>query len=229
MLPFKSILLMFLLSWFNFSNSQDLEEILEPKCDGKKIEYSISVNLKEYIDNDHNIDNREIYTTLKDLKDKKIALFTGTYVEDIEEKFNNVENYPDVEVLSYLVSQGVYDAGITFEESARAIQMFTNALSIFPETLHEVECGFGFPKENTQLRDEINSYIDENPDNFASIKKTWLYINSDTTSFNTTLGGKGKTLNVIAKAQTIEPYCYVRKANNATVGAEVEYIYKFAR
>ena len=34
---------------------------LEPQCDGSTIKYPVQVNLREYLDNENNIDNRTFY------------------------------------------------------------------------------------------------------------------------------------------------------------------------
>ena len=54
--------------------SQDVSELIQPKCKNKKIEYSILVNMKEYLEHDNNIDRREFYSTIDDIKTKKVGI-----------------------------------------------------------------------------------------------------------------------------------------------------------
>ena len=70
------VLFFLLLVLTNTQNQKDLtteeQELLKTKCDENKIAYSIKINLQKYLDNDHNIDGREIYKKFSDLKSKKL-------------------------------------------------------------------------------------------------------------------------------------------------------------
>ena len=57
---FKKILILLVsLISIKISNSQNITELIQPKCDGSTIKYSILANLSEYLENEKNIDNRE--------------------------------------------------------------------------------------------------------------------------------------------------------------------------
>lgn len=59
----KPLLITLILSLLEASNLQNIEELTIPKCDGKKIEYSIYAKLDEYLKNENNIDV-EIFTKI---------------------------------------------------------------------------------------------------------------------------------------------------------------------
>ena len=66
--------LIFLLS-IQIISSQNASELIQPKCSSKKIEYSIVANMKEYLTHENNIDGREFYSTIDDLKSKKVGIY----------------------------------------------------------------------------------------------------------------------------------------------------------
>ena len=219
-------LILFLLTLISTSNSQDIEELLKPKCDGKKIEYSIYANLKEYLDNENNIDQRKIYNSLEDLKDKRFGYLSGTYLGDLD--FGNIREFDSINDLNYKLIGHEIDVGIYIDEIALSIQMLTNEISIFQQPLLSVDCGFGLQKEKTALQNELNQFIQKNPSLLENLKKHWELINMDSATIDiTTLKGTKGTLNIVAKKLS-NPYSYVRASDNEVVGAEVEFIYKFA-
>ena len=74
-----------------FSYSQNIEELIQPKCDESNMYFSIVGNMREYIENDNNLDGREIYENLDDIKTKKIGVLNGSdYNSSI---FQNVTIY----------------------------------------------------------------------------------------------------------------------------------------
>ena len=73
------IYVLFFLATLIVSNSEKIEELLQPKCDGKTIKYSILANITEYLENQKNIDNIEVYEKIEDLKSKRIGIYTPTY------------------------------------------------------------------------------------------------------------------------------------------------------
>ena len=45
-----------LLLFAHISYLQNIDELIQPKCDGKNIYYSIVGNMKDFIENDNNLD-----------------------------------------------------------------------------------------------------------------------------------------------------------------------------
>ena len=54
----KIIIVIFLL--IKISSSDNVDELLKPRYDGNNIYYSMIINMKGYIENDYNLDKREI-------------------------------------------------------------------------------------------------------------------------------------------------------------------------
>ena len=49
---FQNLLALVLILSFSFSSLQDVEELIKPKCVDGTIKYSISANLKDYLENE---------------------------------------------------------------------------------------------------------------------------------------------------------------------------------
>ena len=207
------------------SNCQSIDELLEPKCDGTKIEYSILGNISEYILYENNIDGRELFTSANQFQNKRFGMVKGTYLGDSTYNiFQEVETYDD---LVYLLIFKIVDVGIVYDEAANNIQKFTNEVSKFPETLLNVSLGFGLQKENETLLNQLNEFMDKNPDLFTNLRIEWDVMKLETQYLNKTLEGTAGTLNVITKNRS-QPYSYIRE-DGSLVGCEIDYIYRFAR
>ena len=83
--------IIFLLLLSAIINAQNISEIVEPKCDGETIKYSIYANLSEYLENVENIDGRELYESLDDLSSKKVGTLKGLYFN--RDNFENIVEY----------------------------------------------------------------------------------------------------------------------------------------
>ena len=97
--------LIFLLS-IQIIFSQNVSELIQPKCSSKKIEYSLVANMKEYLEHENNIDGRELYSTIDDLKSKKV----GTLSFFILDGFENVEKYDSYDDLTDALRKHKIDA-----------------------------------------------------------------------------------------------------------------------
>ena len=225
---FKILFLLFLLS-LKLSNSQSIEEAIKTKCDGKTIKYSIYAKLKEYLENEKNIDNRDIYLQLSDLKNKRIGIYKPTYRDEAKLKslFNSIEEYDNKDNLVTDIIKNKIDGGIFFHGLANSIHMNSNILSAFPDSLYSVNLGFGLQKNNEDLKKQINEFINESKKDFQNLEVHWDMTNIDAGFLDTNLTGN-KTLKVIAKTDS-SPYCHLRPFDRAFIGAEVELIYKFAK
>ena len=67
MTPKIIFLFIFLLKIFSLN---EIDELLKPRIDGNNIKYSMLINTKNYIENDGNIENRELYESVDDLRNK---------------------------------------------------------------------------------------------------------------------------------------------------------------
>ena len=79
---------------------QNVSELFQPKCSNRKIEYSILADMKEYLayDKNNNIDGREFYLTIDDLKSKKVGILSFNNLDG----FTNVEKYNSIDDLFML-------------------------------------------------------------------------------------------------------------------------------
>ena len=93
----KMVLALDLLILFGISFSQNIENLIEPQCDGRTIKYSIFANFKEYLENEKNIDGNEIFESLEVFKSKKLGTLSGTYYD--KTNYNLVIEYDSYDKL----------------------------------------------------------------------------------------------------------------------------------
>ncbi len=123
----KNIYLALFLVFLSFELiiSQTTDEDLEAECTKDTIDYKISINLTKYLENENNIDKREIFSSLDDLKDKPIGVYVGSPYYG----FNNTIEYDSIdEVLKDIRSHKI-DAIICDSPSANYSQITTNDLT----------------------------------------------------------------------------------------------------
>ena len=65
-------------------------------CSKKQIQYTILADMMTYLDNENNIDGRELYSSLDDLKNKKLGTFS---ILTIDKSFKNVIQYKNYDEL----------------------------------------------------------------------------------------------------------------------------------
>ena len=92
----KSINIINFLIIFEISITQNIENLIKPRCDGRIIKYSIFAHLEEYLENEKNIDGSEIFYNLEVFKSKQLGTLSGTYInktilQSIKE-YDNFEN-----------------------------------------------------------------------------------------------------------------------------------------
>ena len=85
------LLIVINLRLIEFSITQTLEDLLNPKCDGNNLSYSIIANLEEYLKYQNNIDGREMFDSLKIFKTKTLGTISGTYYN--KTNFQSVKEY----------------------------------------------------------------------------------------------------------------------------------------
>ena len=226
---FKRLFLLFILLSLKISYTQNIEEAIKTKCDGNTIKYSIYANLKEYLENENNIDNTETYEKLADLKSKRIGIYKPTYADDqkLKSLFDDIKEYDNKDNLVTDIIKNRIDGGIIFSGLANSISMNSNILLAFPKPLYPVNLGFGLQKDNVDLKNEINQFINDTKKDLKDLELYWDLVNSEAGYIDTNITGN-TTLRVIAKIDS-SPYCYLRQFDNAFIGAEVDLIYRFAR
>ena len=83
-------------SLFQISSSQDFSELVQPMCSKKQIKYTIVADMMTYLEKENNIDGRELYSSIDDLKEKKLGTFS---ILTIDESFKNVIQYKNYDEL----------------------------------------------------------------------------------------------------------------------------------
>lgn len=101
--------------------NDDIKSLLQTKCDENKIQYIIKANLKEYMEKENNLDGREIYRDLSDLKSKRIGVCKGTYLGD-NLIFDSVTEYENQDILMQKLKNHTIDGGIIFSGLAVTIR-----------------------------------------------------------------------------------------------------------
>ena len=221
-----ALFLMLLIS-IKFTNSQEIEELIEPKCDDKTIKYSIFANLSEYLENENNIDNREIFKNLDDLKTKRVGTLSDLYFDT--SKYDNITKYDSYDEMVEDLRHYKLDAIIVDDGIGNKTQMFTNDISKLPDLVELVLIGFGLQKDNKELTEQLNNFLGrkELGDRRESEKTKWLGINYLVKTLDRNLTGENGTLNVIVRLKN-EPYSY-KGENGEILGSEISFLYGFAK
>ena len=221
-----ALFLMFLIS-IKFTNSQEIEELIEPKCDGKTIKYSIFANLSEYLENENNTDNREIFKSLNDLKTKRVGALSDLYFDT--SKFDNITRYDSYEEMVEDLRHYKLDAIIVDDGKGNITQMFTNDISKISDLVELIQIGFGVQKDNKELTEQINNLLQDK--NYITIMNSerakWLGINYLIKTLDRNLTGENGTLNVSVRLKN-EPYSY-RDENGNILGSEISFLYALAK
>ena len=204
-------------------NTENISEIIEPKCDGETIKYSLYANLAEYLENENNIDGRELYQSIDALKSKKVGTLSGFYFD--RSKFDNIIDYNSYDDLIGDLRKHKLDAIVLNDGTGNNTQMFTNDISIFPDRPTLVDIGIGFQKDNVTLLNQVNQFI--NKKNSEEKRQEWLGINYQMQYINKTLSGENGILNVVVLLDN-PPYSYKDKHGEMT-GGDIDFIYDFAR
>ena len=202
-------------------NTQNISEIIEPKCDGETIKYSIIANLSEYLENENNIDGREFYNSMDALKSKKVGVLSGfDYNRSL---FDNAIEYNSYDDLIDDLSKHKLDAIVLHGGTANNVEMFTNDISKFKG--ERMLIGVGLQKDNVTLLNQINDFLVVAMN--TTKKEVWLGINYQIQYINKTLSGENGTINVVTILNN-PPYSYRDKSGEIT-GADIDFIYGFAK
>ena len=84
--------------------------------------------MKEYLENENNIDGRDLYSTIDDLKSKKIGILPFFTLDD----FPNVEKYNSLDDLLDALRKHKVDAILVDNSLSNYTQILTNELSQIP-------------------------------------------------------------------------------------------------
>ena len=207
---------------FLISYSQNISELIQPMCSKKQIQYTILADIMTYLDNENNIDGRELYSSIEDLKDKKLGTFS---ILTIDKSFKNVIQYKDYDELMSDLRKHKLDGILVDSSTANYTQSFSNDLSVIPGNAGIISPAFVAQKDS-DIFQKLLEFYENNSDNLYFIFYKWMGINDDGKFINKTLTGK----NGVIKAMCINlpPFTY-KDENGELIGLEVEILYEFAR
>ena len=209
------------LLFVQISYSEDINELILPKCDGKNIYYSIIGNMKDFITNYNKIDGSEIYEEIDDIKKKKIGALKGSsYNTSIFKNVSIYEKYDDLinDLKKYKLDVIIMDNGIS-----NYTQAFDMDISFLEKSTGSNKYAFGFQKNNTKYLNELNEFLEIFITNIGN-RKDNLGFNDETANID--LKGGNGTINVIYRTN-IPPYSYRFKGD--IIGNEISFIYTFAK
>ena len=204
------------------SFSDDINDLLKPRLVGNNINYSILVNMEQYIENDNNLDGREIFSSLDDLSDKKIGVLKGNVYD--QDKYKNTTIYNTTENIFDDLRKHKIDGAIMESGVGKYIEAFSLDLSHFDESFGLRYVAYGFQKDDTKYINEMNDFLDYFRGPIGSRKSDYGY--DDEASTLDDLKGENGTINVTFRLD-VPPYAY--KLNGDIVGGEILFIYTFAQ
>ena len=202
---------------------QNVSELIQPKCTNKKVEYSILANMEEYLDNENNIDGREFYSTIDDLKSKNAKVGTLSFFQ--LDDFTNVEKYNSLEDLLEALRKHEVDAIFTDISFANFSQINSSTYSQIPGEVNLFNLTFVCEK-NSDIYEKLNEFQSKNKQSgkFQKTYYKWMGINEDGYYINKTLVRN----NGILKALVFyyPPYVF-KDEKGELVGSTVQFLYGF--
>ena len=158
--------------------TNNVSELIQPKCKNKKAEYSILVDIKEYLNNEDNIDGREFYSNIEDLKSKNAKIGTLSFFQLND--FPNAEKYNTLEDLVESLRKHKVDAIFTDGSYANITQIHSTDLSQIPGEVNNISCVF-ICKKNYTIYQKIIEFQNMNihSGRFHSTRYKWMGINEE--------------------------------------------------
>ena len=203
---------------FHFQTTTDL---ITPRCEGNTISYSIIADIRTYLENVKNIDGREIYSTVDDLKTKKIGLLEGAPYNSSNSNVTVYYNYDQIledlwnhNLDGICLTKGVSNFTLTFSQDLYSLN----------EAAGKANLGFAFQKNETKLLNQMNNFL-RSWSNVTS-GDTWLGFDEMQKQINKNLAGTNGILNIMARCQN-PPFSYIE--DGELIGYEIQFIYRFAK
>ncbi len=219
----KNIYLALFLVFLSFELiiSQTTDEDLEAECTKDTIDYKISINLTKYLENENNIDKREIFSSLDDLKDKPVGIYEGSSLDGL----TNTIEYDFVDEALKDIRSHKIDAFICDSATANYTQITTSDLTLLPGRVGKIKIGYACQKDS-EIFNKLVEYLGENNDIVMNTYYKWMGINDDTKYIDKTLTGTNGVINAMFVSRN-PPYVY--KENGEQVGCQIDTLYDFAR
>ena len=203
--------------------TNNVSELIQPKCKNKKAEYSILVDIKEYLNNEDNIDGREFYSNIEDLKSKNAKIGTLSFFQLND--FPNAEKYNTLEDLVESLRKHKVDAIFTDDSYANITQIYSTDLSQIPGEANNISCVF-ICKKNYTIYQKIIEFYNMNirSGRFYSTYYKWMGINEDDYYIDKNLRRNLGT--VTALVFEYPPFAFLDEKGEL-VGSLVSFIYGF--
>ena len=151
-------LVFLLISIIHYAYLQNYDELIQPKCIGNTIKYSIIADLKDYLLSDNNnIDGRDLYGEVDDLKTKKVGILKGTLISP--GRFDNLISYEKINDMIIDLRNHKLDAAIVDNGVCNFTQAFEDDLTLLEGFFQLNFVGFAVQKDNITLLNEINELI----------------------------------------------------------------------
>ena len=203
--------------------TKNVSELIQPKCKNKKAEYSILVDIKEYLNNEDNIDGREFYSNIEDLKSKNAKIGTLSFFQLND--FPNAEKYNTLEDLVESLRKHKVDAIFTGGSFANITQIHSTDLSQIPGEANIISIAF-ICKKNYTIYQKIIEFHNMNirSGRFYSTYYKWMGINEDDYYIDKNLRRNLGT--VTALVFEYPPFAFLDEKGEL-VGSLVSFIYGF--
>lgn len=209
----KCMILFFLLiSCIHYVYLQNYD--VQPKCEENTIKYSIIADLKNYLisDND-NIDGRDLYGEVDDLKSKKVGILKDTYV--IPGKLDNLILLEKLDDILRDLRNHKSDAIIVDNGVCNFTHSFSDDLSLLEGFLSMSNIDFAVQKDNITLINEINELLGSKSFGIGK-RNDWYGFDEVQKYVNRELNGTKGYLNVMYRLD-FPPYAYIE--NGEPVGS----------
>ena len=215
-------LVFLLISIIHYVYLQNYDELIQPKCTGNTIKYSIIADIKNYLLSDNNnIDRRELYGEVDDLKTKKVGILKGTPITP--GRFDNLISYEKINDLIRDIRNHKLDAVIVDNGVCNFTQAFGDDLSLLDGFFPLNFVGFAVQKDNITLLNEINELLGRN-DSKVGQKKDWYGFDEEQKHIPKEQNGTKGYLKIMYRLE-FPPYAYIEDGD--PIGSEVGFIYHF--
>ena len=211
-----------LISIIHYAYLQNYDELIQPKCIGNTIKYSIIADLKDYLLSDNNnIDGRDLYGEVDDLKTKKVGILKGTLISP--GRFDNLISYEKINDMIIDLRNHKLDAAIVDNGVCNFTQAFEDDLTLLEGFFQLNFVGFAVQKDNITLLNEINELIG-NSNSKIDERRVWYGFDEEQKHIFKEQNGTRGYLNIMYRLE-FPPYAYIE--DGEPIGTEIGFIYHF--
>lgn len=215
-------LVFLLISIIHYAYLQNYDELIQPKCIGNTIKYSIIADLKDYLLSDNNnIDGRDLYGEVDDLKTKKVGILKGTLISP--GRFDNLISYEKINDMIIDLRNHKLDAAIVDNGVCNFTQAFEDDLTLLEGFFQLNFVGFAVQKDNITLLNEINELIG-NSNSKIDERRVWYGFDEEQKHIFKEQNGTRGYLNIMYRLE-FPPYAYIE--DGEPIGTEIGFIYHF--